>query len=30
MEQSRSAFTQMQEHMQKNSEQMLAALGVKR
>ncbi len=30
MEQSRNAFTQMQEQMQKNSEQMLAALGLKR
>ena len=30
LEQSRSAFTQMQEQMQKNSEQMLAALGLKR
>ena len=30
MEQSRGAFTQMQEQMQKNSEQMLAALGLKR
>ena len=30
MEQSRSAFTQMKEQMQKNSEQMLAALGLKR
>jgi polyhydroxyalkanoate synthesis regulator protein len=30
LEQSRTAFTQMQEQMQKNSEQMLAALGLKR
>ena len=30
MEQSRSAFTQMQEQMQKNSEQMMSALGLKR
>jgi polyhydroxyalkanoate synthesis regulator protein len=30
LEQSRNAFTQMQEQMQKNSEQMLAALGLKR
>lgn len=30
MEQSRTAFTQMQEQMQKNSEQMMAALGLKR
>jgi polyhydroxyalkanoate synthesis regulator protein len=30
LEQSRDAFTQMQEQMQKNSEQMLAALGLKR
>jgi polyhydroxyalkanoate synthesis regulator protein len=30
MEQSRTAFTQMQEQMQKHSEQMLAALGLKR
>jgi polyhydroxyalkanoate synthesis regulator protein len=30
LEQSRTAFTQMQEQMQKNSEQMLAALGIKR
>jgi len=30
LEQSRSAFTQMQEQMQKNSEQMLSAFGLKR
>src|SRR5690606_33422280 len=30
LEQSRTALTQMQEQMQKNSEQMLAALGLKR
>jgi polyhydroxyalkanoate synthesis regulator protein len=30
MEQSRNAFAQMQEQMQKNSEQMLAAFGLKR
>ena len=30
LEQSRDAFTQMQDQMQKNSEQMLAALGLKR
>ena len=30
LEQSRDAFNQMQEQMQKNSEQMLAALGLKR
>ena len=30
VEQSKTVFTQMQDHMQKQSEQMLAALGLKR
>jgi len=30
MEQSKSAFVQMQEQLQRNSEQMLAAMGLKR
>ncbi|RYF26794.1 MAG: polyhydroxyalkanoate synthesis repressor PhaR, partial [Comamonadaceae bacterium] len=30
VEQSKTVFTQMQEQMQKQSEQMLAALGLKR
>ena len=30
VEQSKSAFTQLQEQMQKQSEQMLSALGLKR